>query len=237
MKKHFTLIELLVVIAIIAILAAILLPALNSARARGRSASCISNLNQIGKAFIDYSDTFNDIVPPFEYVRSRNSANNSNYTWYDARSYIAGFFKHSTSSTPPPDVMVCPGVDRTIPIYYQPSQTTKLWQYSYTMPQGSSWSANPTWASSAAGVPQMRTKFKSPSAVISATDGTGAASYGGGNRTAFGKEYPLSQSSSGRRVDWRHADQANVLTMSGSVVAVSDFKVTGSGYDKQIALE
>ena len=64
MKKCFTLIELLVVIAIIAILAAILLPALNSAREKGRQASCINNLKQQVNALNFYSDANDDYLPP-----------------------------------------------------------------------------------------------------------------------------------------------------------------------------
>ena len=58
-RAGFTLIELLVVIAIIAILAAILLPALSSARDTARRAACMSNLKQVGLAQISYTGDFN----------------------------------------------------------------------------------------------------------------------------------------------------------------------------------
>ena len=63
MKKNFTLIELLVVIAIIAILAAIMLPALQSARERGRITSCVNNIKQLGTMVQFYVDTYSGYLP------------------------------------------------------------------------------------------------------------------------------------------------------------------------------
>ena len=57
-RSFFTLIELLCVIALLAILAGMLLPALNSARERGRAAQCLSNLKQIGTAYLVYLSEF-----------------------------------------------------------------------------------------------------------------------------------------------------------------------------------
>src|SRR5882724_6305286 len=130
-RSAFTLIELLVVIAIIGLLAAMLLPALNSAREKGRRVACAANLHQIGLAILSYSGDYGNHTPTADYNWDTAVSASRPITW----NYMLVDHGYAT-----PKVFQCPD-DRRQPFMNNGATISPC---SYGMVVGKDNNSNPT---------------------------------------------------------------------------------------------
>lgn len=134
-KGIFTLIELLVVIAIIAILAGMLLPALNKARDRARAASCVNHLKSFGTGTVMYSSDNDDWIMPASLPYSKST---SSWTDPDYWTYMTGYTDTETANIflnpylPKPPYSITHNIGTTKSKYYCPSKEPNT-SRTYTM--------------------------------------------------------------------------------------------------------
>ena len=192
-KRGFTLVELLVVIAIIAILAAMLLPALGSGQAQARRVQCVSQLQQWGKALQMYASDNADATPRRGQGVKPLTQLNRPEDWFNALApelSVQGFGSDiasaETNNDSPPPLFVCPDA--------QPAPHRYFLTYAMNM-YFSPWSLP---------APHLMSKIPTPSNVVFLTDGG----------IGYSSAYPAVAEYSPQA---RHRKTANLVFVDGHV--------------------
>ena len=216
-KSTFTLIELLVVIAIIAILAAMLLPALSSARMAAIASNCVSNLKQAGISQIGYASDNNG----FCYTAYNSAANKQYFKVLHEGGYLPeekGYV--GTSSDHIPRILRCPfpglGVGVNSDCYGLRTVGQARLYYNIL-------AAQPIGCNSAGAIYEGKTIWESPDEMIFMGD-TLAVDYKSNSQWFAGHFYLADNNSGGSGgglPHFRHANACNILYGDGHVQAIT----------------
>ena len=220
----FTLIELLVVIAIIAILAAILLPALNSARERGRAASCVNNLKQVAAGAAMYVDNFDGYTVPYRLAKQPGDS----YDW----TYEYCLFKMYNMDSM---TFICPKKESGLPAKNMPMNWSTGYGTNFFTISGSYYTTkeagdHPYGRSLSSYVPAKTSEIGTFSQTIHFADCINYGSAGQLGSTDGMYSYSRYASQSGGDIYGEHSNTANIAWCDASVRGVK-FSDPFKGHD------